>query len=55
VFRRFEHPTRGTVDTLSYPCGQVVDVAKGFEPWAPSWPTMASGRKGKRPRNNVEG
>jgi hypothetical protein len=48
VFRRFEHPTRGTVDTLSYPCGRVVYVAKGFEPSAPSWPTMA-GRKEKRP------
>jgi hypothetical protein len=32
VFRRFEHPTRGTVDTLSYPCGRLVYVAKGFKP-----------------------
>ena len=30
VFRRFEHPTRGTVETLSYPCGRMVYVAKGF-------------------------
>jgi hypothetical protein len=32
MFRRYEHPTRGTVDTLSYPCGRLVYVAKGFEP-----------------------
>ena len=32
VFRRYEHPTRGTVDTLSYPCGRLVYVTKGLEP-----------------------
>lgn len=32
VFRRFEHPQRGTVDTLTYPCGRLVYVAKGFKP-----------------------
>jgi hypothetical protein len=32
IFRRFEHPTRGAVVTLTYPCGRVVYVARGLEP-----------------------
>jgi hypothetical protein len=30
VFRCFEHPTRGTIQTITYPCGRVVFVASGF-------------------------
>jgi hypothetical protein len=29
-YRRFEHPTRGTVETVSYP-GGIVFVANGFK------------------------
>jgi hypothetical protein len=28
---RYEHPTRGIIETLSYPCGRLVYIAKGFE------------------------
>jgi hypothetical protein len=31
IFRRFEHPTRGSVVTLTYPCRRVVYVATGLE------------------------
>jgi hypothetical protein len=30
TFRRFEHPTRGVVETLTYPCGRLVYVAEGL-------------------------
>ena len=33
-FCRYEHPTRGVIETLSYPCGRLVYIAKGLEPSA---------------------
>jgi hypothetical protein len=40
VFRRFEHPTRGVVETLSYPCGRLVYVAEG----------LSSRKRSRKPR-----
>jgi hypothetical protein len=48
VFRRFEHPTRGPVVTLTYPCGRVIYVAAGLEVSSSCTQRISKSGSGKR-------